>query len=157
MSANIDNLRNSFKDIQAKSGQIKTTYMHLARNKDNADLNPLPSAYISQHQKRCQSIVSIDKKLKEIIEVINLKKNKIESNNKLASESRRQSDISSRRRLLHLVQHSLSSGVEIIKRRTAKLDHAFLQLQQTHRISNESTFDAYKHVDSNGFKCDQYS
>ena len=157
MSANIDNLRNSFKDIQAKSGQIKTTYMHLARNKDNADLNPLPSAYISQHQKRCQSIVSIDKKLKEIIEVINLKKNKIESNNKLASESRGQSDISSRRRLLHLVRHSLSSGVEIIKKRTAKLDHAFLQLQQTHRISNESTFDAYKHVDSNGFKSDQYS
>ena len=46
MSANIVNLRNSFKDIQAKSGQIKTTYMdNLPDNRSETDREMIAAYY----------------------------------------------------------------------------------------------------------------
>jgi len=131
MSTNIIKIRNDLQTIQAKSGQIKTTYLLLAQNKDNVDSNPLPSPILSRHEKLRANIHLIENKIRELVGSVNLKRDALETKRNSANTSKNEEiDIASRRRLLRLVQQNLSHGVKILNTRITNLNEKHLKLKE---------------------------
>ena len=158
MKSKILKLQTELQNIRCKAGKIETTRLYLKENKDDADSNPLPAPMLSKHEKLRENMNKIENKIRELISVVNLKQDRVSvmANNTMNRSNKKEHEISSRRRLLSLVQETLTKGVSILNQRVAdlntkrlelnKLDDSFKLMKQ--KEVDNGNHDSINHIDT---------